>query len=324
MKPKISIIVPVYKVEPYLEKCIESILSQTFRNFELILINDGSPDNCGNICDGYSKKDSRIKVIHKQNGGLSSARNAGLEIAQGDYIGFVDSDDWIEPEMYELLLNLCEENNCEISSCSSIIHYSDKTIVNGGHTKQIYNRNVAMRIMLEGDLYDEVVWTKIFKRNVIGDIRFTEGIVYEDTDFTYRVIHNSSSVGCIGKPMYHYIKRENSTMDQAIKNIRIDSVLVYNNMFNFLENNYPELKKLIVKKLTDSCLHVLRLISINNRFDSYKNEYYSVVSILNNYFTLSIRLEYPRAVKILLIATKIQPFLYRFILRAIVLRKELV
>ena len=115
--PKISVIVPVYNVEKYLRKCIESILNQTFREFELILVDDGSTDSSGKICDEYALKDSRIKVIHKENGGASSARNAGLDVAKGEYIGFVDSDDWIEMDMYGELYRLIKENNTDISVC---------------------------------------------------------------------------------------------------------------------------------------------------------------------------------------------------------------
>lgn len=113
-KPKISIIVPVYKAEPYLRKCIDSILNQTFKDFELILVDDGSPDRCGEICDEYALKDSRIKIIHKENSGRSSARNVGLDIAQGEYIGFVDSDDWIEPDMYEVLYSKAKIESADI------------------------------------------------------------------------------------------------------------------------------------------------------------------------------------------------------------------
>ena len=148
MSPKISIIVPVYKVEKYIHKCIDSILNQTFKDFELILVDDGSPDNCGKICDEYAKKDSRVIVIHKENGGLSSARNSGLDIARGDYIGFVDSDDYIENDMYELLYNLCEENNCDISSCSSIIHFPNKKVINGGHELIIHNKKEILGCFL--------------------------------------------------------------------------------------------------------------------------------------------------------------------------------
>lgn len=117
-KPKISIIVPVYKAEPYLKKCIDSILNQTFKDFELILVDDGSPDRCGEICDEYALKDSRIKIIHKENGGQSSARNVGLDIAQGEYIGFVDSDDWIEPDMYKKLFKVLKNDNVDMAICN--------------------------------------------------------------------------------------------------------------------------------------------------------------------------------------------------------------
>jgi len=150
MNPKISIIVPVYKVEQYIHKCIDSILNQTLNDFELILVNDGSPDQCGQICDEYAKCDSRIKVIHKENGGQASARNMGLDIATGEYIGFVDSDDWIEPDMYEILYNECIINECEIISCSSIIHCKTKTVINGGHPLEIHNTTEAMKTMLLG------------------------------------------------------------------------------------------------------------------------------------------------------------------------------
>lgn len=120
MNPKISIIVPIYNVEKYLQKCVDSILCQTYKNLEIILVNDGSPDNCPAICDEYAKKDKRIKVIHKQNGGVSSARNAGLDVATGKYVQFVDSDDWVEPEYSKTMINLIEENNCDLGICGYI------------------------------------------------------------------------------------------------------------------------------------------------------------------------------------------------------------
>ena len=116
--PFISIVVPIYNVEKYLKKCVESILNQTYKNFELILVDDGSPDRCGEICEDLKKKDLRIRVIHKENGGLSSARNAGIDVAKGEYIGFVDSDDYIEPFMYEKLVNAVVKDNCLLSVCS--------------------------------------------------------------------------------------------------------------------------------------------------------------------------------------------------------------
>jgi len=296
MNPKISIIVPVYKVEQYIHKCIDSILMQNFENFELILVDDGSPDICGEICDRYADKDKRIKVIHKENGGLSSARNAGLEIAKGDYIGFVDSDDWIEPDMYELLYGMCAEHRCDVAICSSQIHYSNKIVISSNHPFIIHDRNTAMKTMLEGKLYDEVVWTKLFKRNLLEDIKFPVGMSYEDTAFTYKVIHKCKKVCFIGEPKYHYIKRDNSMMDRAVKEVKIDSVLIYDEMCKFMERYYKELYSLVILKLGNCSMVVLNLISMSGRFNEHKVKYYKVIGILNNYFykTMSLK-EYSQA-----------------------------
>ncbi|MGX2961379.1 glycosyltransferase [Peribacillus sp. JNUCC 23] len=315
MNPKISIIVPVYKVEPYIHKCIDSILEQTFTDFELILVNDGSPDNCGNICDEYAEQDSRVRVVHKENGGQATARNMALDIATGNYIGFVDSDDWIEPDMYELLYNMCINNDCDIASCTSKIYFNNKTVINGTHPLTIHDRNQAMKTMLEGELYDEVVWTKLFKRSLLKDIRFPIGVMYEDTAFTYKVIHRSEKVCCIGEPKYNYIKRDSSTMDRAIKNISIDAVLIYDEMYKFINEHYRELSSLVALKLANSSMVVLNLISSSGKFKEYKEKYYAVIDILNKYFNKTIRLEdYPKTVKILLTAAKIHPLLYKLII----------
>ena len=127
--PLISIIVPVYKVEQYLHRCINSILAQTFENFELILVDDGSPDNCGKICDEYAQKDNRIKVIHQKNSGTIIARNAGIKIATGKYLGFVDSDDYIKPQMYEKLYNCISSDNYDIVWCDVVIEHSDRQVI---------------------------------------------------------------------------------------------------------------------------------------------------------------------------------------------------
>ena len=318
MVPKISIIVPVYKVEPYIHKCVDSILNQTFKDFELILVDDGSPDNCGKICDEYGQKDNRVIVIHKANEGISSARNAGLDIARGEYIGFVDSDDYIEKDMYEILYNICEDNKCDIASCSSIIYFQEKTVINGGHRLIIHNKEEAMRVMLEGELYDEVVWVKLFKKSVIEDIRFPVGKIYEDTAFTYKVINNSKRVATIGEPKYNYIKHENSIMSNAIQDIKIDAVIAYKDMYKFMEKKYPGLCDLVALKLANSSMIVMNLMAKKENFRDYKDNYYKVSKILNSKFNKTIKLkEYPMNVKILLIANKISPILYKQIVKVI-------
>ncbi|PEL07026.1 glycosyltransferase [Bacillus sp. AFS017336] len=323
MNPKISIIVPVYKVEPYIHKCVDSILAQTLTDFELILVDDGSPDQCGIICDEYAKKDDRIKVIHKINGGQASARNAALNIAKGAYIGFVDSDDWIEPDMYDLLYNICIENECDIANCTSIVHYNDKIIVNESQPLTIHSRNQAMKALFEGVLYDEVVWSKLIKRELLENLRFPEGVMYEDTAFTYKVINESEKVCYIGQPKYHYIKRENSTMDLAVKNKSIDAVLIYDEIYRYVRQHYPELKPIVTLKLANNAMAVLNTISLDPNSNLYQKEYKKVTSILNNYFAETIRIkEYVINVKILLLVTRIHPIFYKVIINILSRRKR--
>lgn len=206
MENTISIIIPIYKVEEYLPRCINSIISQTYKNLEIILVDDGSPDKCPTICDEYAQTDNRIKVIHKTNGGLSSARNAGLEMASGEWIAFLDSDDWVEPKMYEVLYDLAVRHNADISSCSSRNCYPGTTappIVHGVDTEIEFDTDGIIKDMLHQTYIRFEVWNKLWKRSLIGDVRFKVGQVAEDVYFdrvlfmrtnkivhTTRVLHN--------------------------------------------------------------------------------------------------------------------------------------
>ncbi len=176
-EPLISVIVPIYKVEKYLTKCIDSIIVQSYKNLEIILVNDGSPDNCSQICDEYEKKDMRIKVIHKENGGLSSARNAGLDIANGEYIGFVDSDDSIHEDMYKVLYNNLVENNADISQCSIVLDDSEHTIEKQKTT--IYSGVNFFKATVEHKL-SMTVWNNLYKAKIWSETRFLDGYYYED------------------------------------------------------------------------------------------------------------------------------------------------
>ena len=209
----ISVIVPVYNVEKYLPKCVDSILNQTYRNLEIILVDDGTPDTSGVICDAYAARDSRVKVIHKENGGLSSARNAGIDIARGEYLGFVDSDDWIEPDTYESLLALA-------------LKYSVKLVCGGRYDVDAAtgNRTVGLcpkaedvisgeemcgRIFL-WDQMDSAAVDKLYHRSLFEQIRYPYGKVCEDVPTTYRIALKSGKVALCPKPFYNYYHRENS------------------------------------------------------------------------------------------------------------------
>ncbi|WP_321437514.1 glycosyltransferase [uncultured Bacteroides sp.] len=211
MNPTLSIIVPVYKVEEYIHKCITSILNQTFTDFELILIDDGSPDNCGAICDDYAKIDNRIIVIHQKNQGLSGARNAGLNIAKGDYITFVDSDDSIATNTYydniEILLN---DNSIDVLEYPYQKVYNHEQELMTDPTCHIYRKK---EIFLYWTLHSNkmhVVWNKIYKRNIFNNIRFPYGKIHEDSYLLPDISENVSHLYVSEKGMYFYLIRESS------------------------------------------------------------------------------------------------------------------
>lgn len=211
--PLISVIVPVYKVEPYLRKCVDSILAQTYENLEIILVDDGSPDSCGAICDEYASREARIRVIHKENGGLSSARNAGLEVARGEYIGFVDSDDWLEPQTYQWLLEMAVKEQLPMVcagryDCDSRTE-GRKVGLCPPKREVISGQELTKRIFL-WDNVDSAAWDKLYDRSLFQKIRYPLGVVSEDLPVTYRLALAAGRVGMLDKPVYNYLHRPGS------------------------------------------------------------------------------------------------------------------
>ena len=215
--PEISIIVPVYKVEKYLNECIDSILAQTFTDFELILVDDGSPDNCPALCDAAAEKDSRVRVIHQQNKGLSGARNAGIDIARGNWLGFVDSDDMIDSTFCEKMLHAAVQAGVEMSACNILRLEEDKTL-NSYQERCLKNEvlpreEIAHRIQL---LPFRMVMTRLCRREVFEGVRFPEGKNYEDAFTTPDVLEHVTKVACVAEPLYQYRLRPGSIMRAAV------------------------------------------------------------------------------------------------------------
>lgn len=217
MSDLISIIVPVYNMEKYLDRCMTSILNQTYENLEIILVDDGSTDNSPKLCDDYATKDSRIKVIHKENGGLSDARNAGLGIATGEYIGYVDSDDWIELDMYERMYKACADNNAELAICRYFREYDDKTVNDGTSKIEILDRDEILRIYItdkDGYMIYNSVWSKLFKRELVEGVLFPRGKNSEDIMYTTTAFCKLKKAVYIDTCLYHYvIDRKDSIMN---------------------------------------------------------------------------------------------------------------
>lgn len=217
--PLLSIIVPVYKVEPFLSKCLDSILEQTFRDFELILVDDGSPDRCGEICEAYAGIDSRIRVIHKENGGLSSARNTGIEAARGAWLGFVDSDDTIAPACYETLLACARRNQVKLVCAGRYdVRYPGWERTPGlcpEREEVISGEELAKRIFTWNHV-DSAAWDKLYARELFAEIRYPVGRVNEDMPVTYRIAMLAEKAALCPERVYCYVHRQGSITYSAI------------------------------------------------------------------------------------------------------------
>ena len=241
---KISIIVPVYKVQKHLKKCIESILNQTYTNLEVILVDDGSPDKCGEICDRYERKDRRVKVIHKENGGLCSARNAGLREATGEYIGFVDSDDYCSPDMYEYLIKGLRMYNAQVASCRYYRVTPGKPVTARADGEDVFysNHDEMMTDFIEEFVIRSTFWNKLFVRSLFEGKEFPEGRTFEGTYFMHEVLENVDRLISLGEAKYYYLDNESSIVNTRSLNNVTDYITSYIKRYHDLKNVYPKLK----------------------------------------------------------------------------------
>lgn len=253
MGEKISVIIPVYNVEDYLERCVRSVVTQTYVNLEIILVNDGSTDGSGELCDKFAATDSRIKVIHKDNGGLSDARNAGMDAAAGEYVGFVDSDDWIDPDMYEVLYNLIIDHDAEVSICRYRNIYNGWVEDESTDQIEVYDNLSALRAIIvnENNLFPtHNVWNKLYKKELVDKFRFITGKLVEDLYFTPRVIFASSKCVYTNSAKYNYLReRPDSIMNTPVNIKRMNDELEgYDEIAGFLDDLNMEDPALVMKQ----------------------------------------------------------------------------
>lgn len=246
--PKISIIIPVYKVEKYLERCLDSVLNQTLTDFELLLIDDGSPDRSGEICDAYAARDSRIVVIHQENGGPSKARNTGLDAARGDYIGFVDADDYIEPQMYETLYQNIIEYQADISVIGfrKVFDGYCRTAAYDRMERVLLNQKEALWEALRCRRFIMVPWDKLYRRELLQGHRFPVGMLYEDSVFNADVFREEG-IKVVFDPVvcYNYVQRGGSTMNSGFNPKQMDYITVWQRNYELLLPDYPDFKRLL-------------------------------------------------------------------------------
>lgn len=301
----ISIVVPIYKVEKYIRQSIDSILAQTYKDLEIILVDDGTPDNCGAICDDYAQKDSRIKVIHKTNGGLSDARNAGLRIATGDFIGFVDSDDWIEPDMFRILYDACQSSNADIAVCGFYREFSNTSISEVKLSEEtVYSGSEALSKLIEGKEIQDHVWTKLYRANLWNGVSFPCGKVYEDIRTTFKTFLKADKVCTVKKPLYHYRQCSGSISEAGINEKKLQwlEAVYEQKSFFYNKDEYKGFDSLFKIKIlyTEGCI-LREWLLIRNK-DIAKNYYDKAASLYidikfgrkeitrNDFFPKSIRI----------------------------------
>lgn len=255
----VSVIVPVYNVESYLRKCLDSIVGQTYHDLEIILVDDGSTDKSGDICDEYAKNDSRIIVIHKENGGLSDARNAGMRIATGEYVGFVDSDDWIELDMYEILYQLCEQYQLDLVAARFCLNENGIDVNNC-----VTNKFVEMtgKELLECNIFEcdskvvtNSVWDRLYRRTLIQGIEFPKGRKYEDICFTTNVFLKAERCGYLDKELYHYTVRDDSIMGKSKLNQKGLPIEIFHDLLPLLKEKAEILYQADETILADGALY---------------------------------------------------------------------
>lgn len=284
MEPLISVIIPVYNVEKYIHTCIDSIISQTYKNIEIILVDDGSEDNSGHICDVYAKSDSRIKIIHKENGGLSDARNVAIDIARGDFITFVDSDDFVETDYVEYLYKLISKYSADLSICniSKIFEgkESKKQIISNDIQTQ-YNAQEALSDMMYQKKFDTSACAKLYRTELFKEIRYPKGKYYEDLATEYKLFSKCNKIVHGSLIKYYYLIRKNSITTSEFSIKRMELIDIAEEMLDFISTKYPDIKKSAISRYVSANFQIL--LQAPKEKDQFKAEKKRIINNIKKY-----------------------------------------
>lgn len=246
MEELITIIIPIYQVENYLKKCLDSVINQTYKNLEIILVDDGSKDNSPQICDEYKRKDNRIKVIHKENGGLSDARNSGMKMATGKYIGFVDSDDYIKEDMYEILYKNMINTKADISICNLLMIKENDKVEDIEEKQHIveFGKKEALKLLIENKIRS-YAWNKLYKKELFDNIEFPKGKKMEDMAVMHKIFEKAEKVVYTDKIEYYYLQRSDSILGNIDLKLTNDLRYFVTERYKYVLERYPELKEVL-------------------------------------------------------------------------------
>lgn len=273
MTPLISVIVPVYNVEKYLDRCIQSIIDQTYQNLEIILVDDGSTDDSSQKCDEWEKKDNRIVVIHKSNGGLSDARNIGIIHAKGEYIGFIDSDDCVNHNMYQALYDILLKTKADIAECKCVSFHDEKEISlekdpdsSGLICYKLFSPEEALLELILGRNLKQTVWNKLYKKKCINTF-FPVGKINEDEFWTYRIFGGANRIVAVDDALYYYFQRDSSIMHSKYSINRLDGVLARKERLYYIERFFPRLYNHASLSFLCACFYHYQVITRNSDID---------------------------------------------------------
>lgn len=311
MSALISVIVPVYKVEPYLHRCVESILKQTYTNLEIILVDDGSPDKCGEICDELASTDKRIQVIHQKNKGLSGARNSGLNIATGEYIAFVDSDDCLHPEMYKRLYEDICLHNVKLAFCQANMCHGEVIKVTCNQPTVCKEKNYVMYRSLSESIW-WAAWTKLYHRSLLENIRFPEGRTNEDYAVMMLIYDQCEQIAINFNRLYNYCIRENSICTSSLNIHKFDQLISAEEVLIYIKERHPEFKKFAEAILMSSCLGLLHALHKEDKKKDFTAQEKEIYQLIQKYFSTAIwNNKILTKQRILLLAARIHPTIYK-------------
>lgn len=266
MEAKISVIVPVYNVEKYLQRCVESLVAQSYSNLEIILINDGSTDTSSDICNQMEEIYSRVKVINKINGGLSDARNEGLKHATGEYITFLDSDDYIHPRTYELIIENMNLYQADIGEAAYKKIWSDVNHIYTNNYEVVDVNNIeAIRLNCAWKMFVSTVWNKVYKREILEGLNFEVGKINEDEFFTYKALYKAKRLVHITYPLYYYQQRKDSIMGEGLNIKRIDGIEAQIEKIKFFAENEKELLDVVAQRALVICFNMFEEAALYGR-----------------------------------------------------------
>ena len=283
MGEKISVIVPVYNVEQYLERCVDSIINQTYTNLEIILVNDGSTDNSGKLCDELAKKDERIRVIHKENGGLSDARNRGIDEAESDLVGFIDSDDYIDSDMYEVLLKNLNDTDANLSMCAlyDVYNNTPEAQVTNKETWELSSEQ-AIKMVMEAKILSVTAVNKLYRKSLFSDLKFEVGKIAEDAFIMIKLLDKCEKIVATNEKKYYYVHRENSITTQKFSTKFLNVIEAYEQNSNIILEKYPKLKDVAQTRMNWAYFYVLDRLLLDDNYNDKELEN-KLISYLKNH-----------------------------------------